>query len=398
MSLRPLVIGILLLSFPLTTSAKTETVWNFQKGIPGAWSINGCLSAKQSADGFAIVAGAARCSFQRQTDDLRHPIVTLSLTILSSTPTDIIFLWHRRNTPKNHMVELPLDLRTSDEPQVFHLNLPAYYQWDPSADRIGFSLSPHSTVTLQTITFTQWSLWEKAIAASQSFWTFDTFRPYAINFLWGPIIGWNPVWQEQLFLKVPPRGWSANRLFAWMIFPLFGFSLLWYWHKRNVAGNNPALLLFGSVFVSLWLLSDLRMGLEILSYVRNDWQSYVLRLPGERTFRVFEGFPDVVDTVLPILTHAERLGFAGPPGTPFGSFLRYRAHPHLLVDHERPPEEREGIRYWFILLRPDISVSPKGELFLGKERLSPPGTIIQNFQNNAILFEVTDPTTSPSRS
>lgn len=381
-----ILLSILLFSVPSISYAKQETVWDFQKGIPGLWNVRGCTMARQTAEGFSFATKEERCQVQRKTDDLRHPIDTLSLTTLSSTSTDIVFLWHRQNSPKNHMVELPLTLPGSVEAQPLHLNLPAYRQWDAATDRIGFSLPPHSSFILQNIAFTRWSLWEQTIAAFKSFWTFDTFRPYAINFLWGPVIGWNPVWQEQLFLKIPPRGWSGNRLFAFVILPLFGIFLLFR--------RRTALLFFGSVFISLWLLSDLRMGLEILSYVRSDWQNYILQPPGKRNFRVFDTFPTMVDAVLPILTSRERFGFAGPPGTPFGSFLRYRTYPTVLIDAERPAEEREGIRHWFVVLRPDTSIGPKGELFLGEEQLSPPGTVIQNFENNAILFEVTDPSTS----
>lgn len=395
MSFYPLVIGIVLLLSPLTASAKQETVWNFQKGIPGTWHIDGCTSAKQTSDGFSIVTGASRCSVQRKISDFRHPIDTLSFTVLSPVRTEYIFLWHRRDSPSNHLVELPLVLRSSDIPQTIDFNLSAYSQWDRRTDRIGFAFPPNTLIIFQNITFIQWSLREKAGAAFQSFWTFDTFRPYAINFLWGPIIGWNPVWQEQLFLKIPPRGWSMNRLFAWLLLPLGLCCLFLYWRQEYRHCDPRPLLIFGSVFVSLWLLSDLRMGLELLHYIRTDWQTYVLRPPGTRTFRVFGDFPDIIDAVTPVLSSAERYGFAGPPGTPFGSFLRYRTYPSLLVDAEWPEEERNGIRHWFIILRPDTSLSPQGELFLGKERLSPPGTILENFQNNAILFEVGDGKEAP---
>lgn len=398
MSFRSIILGILLVLSPIVASAKQETVLNFQQGIPGTWERDSCISARQSPEGFSLATTTERCSIFYLTRDLRHPIETLSLTVLSPVRTEIVFLWHRQGTPSNHMVELPLVLLPDLASQTMQLNLPRYPQWDPSTDRIGFALPHHSSFVLQNLTFTRWSLGEKTLTALRSFWTFDTFRPYTINFLWGPVIGWNPVWQEQLFVNIPPVGWSAARVFLSLLIPIGTLCLLWCWRQRwKSSACRSAWILLGSMFVGCWLLFDIRMGLELLSYVKTDWETFLLKPPTERRFRVFENFNAIAEESIPLLVTSPQYGFVGPRGAPFGSLLRYYTYPVRPVSPSDPEEQRAHLRHWLIAFRNDARISSSGELFLGDTLLAGPGTIVKKFGNDAFLFEITIPTTfSPS--
>lgn len=396
MSLSSFAFGVILFLSPCIASAKQETALNFQQGIPGTWEKGPCLSAQQSPEGFALATTTERCSIFRATRDLRHPIETLSLTVLSPTQTEIVFLWHRQGTPNNHMVELPLVLQSLDGPQTMDLNLPRYPQWDPSTDRIGFALPKNSSFILQNITFTQWSLRDKTLAAFRSFWTFDTFRPYAINFLWGPVIGWNPVWQEQLFASIPPVGWSASRAFLSLLLPLGALCLLLCSRRQwKPSTCRSASILFGTMFVGFWLLFDVRMGLELLSYVRTDWATFLLKPPSERHFRVFENFNAIAEESIPLLNTSPQYGFVGPRGAPFGSLMRYYTYPVRPLSPSDPEEQRAHLRHWLVAFRDDARISPQGELFLGNTLLAGPGVIVKEFGQDAFLFEVTDPAPSP---
>lgn len=394
--LRAFFCFMLLFGIPSLASAKQETVLNFRQGIPGTWERGPCLSAQQSPEGFALATTTERCSIFHATRDLRHPIETLSLTVLSPVGTDIIFLWHRRDAPHGNMVELPLVLLPDTAPQTIHLNLPRYPEWDPSTDRIGFALPKNSSFVLQTISFTRWSLWDKAIAALHSFWTFDTFRPYAINFLWGPVIGWNPIWQEQLFTSIPPVGWSASRVFLSLLLPIGVLCLFFCSRQRfGFSACRSASIFFGTIFVGFWLLFDVRMGLELLSYVKTDWETFLLKPPSERHFRVFENFNAIAEESIPFLITSPQYGFVGPRGAPFGSLLRYFTYPIRPVFPSDPEEQRERPRYWLVAFRNDAWVGSRGELLLGDSLLAGPGTIVKQFGKDAFLFEVTNPTTSP---
>jgi len=396
MSLRPIALGIILLLSPTVSSATQVTVLDFRQGIPGIWEQGPCLSAQQTPEGFALAATTERCSILHTTRDLRHPIETLSLTVISPARTEIVFLWHRRDAPRGHMVELPLVLQSIDGPQTIVLNLPRYPQWDPTTDRIGFALPKNSSFILQNITFTRWSLWEKAAAAFRSFWTFDTFRPYAINFLWGPIIGWNPVWQEQLFTSIPPVGWSVSRVFLSLLLPL-GVLCLFFCFRRGwkTSTCRSASVLFGTMFVGFWLLFDVRMGLELLSYVKTDWETFLLKPPSERRFRVFENFNAIAEESIPLLITSPKYGFVGPRGAPFGSLMRYFTYPIRPLSPSDPEEQRSRLRHWLVAFRDDARISPRGELFLGDIFLAGPGIIVQRFGKDAFLFEVTGSATSP---
>lgn len=389
--LRILLLSALLLGTPLAASAKQETMWNFQDGIPGRWHVRGCAATRQTAEGFSLMSTMERCFIQRETGDIRHPIETLSITVLSPTQTDVILLWHQRDTPGNHMVELPISFSADAAPQTIRLNLPRYPQWDPTTDRIGFSLPKNSSLSLQKITFTRWSLLDKAVAAFHSFWTFDTFRPYSINFLWGPTIGWNPVWQEQLFTRPPPVGWSASRVFLSLLLAAFVLYLLSCRRQRTPAACRSAALALGSMFVGFWLLFDARMGLELLSYVKADWETFLLQPPGARRFRIFENFPDIAAESIPLLTTSPWYGFVGPHGAPFGSLLRYYTYPAARpVSPNDTQKQRELVRHWLVAFRNDARISPSGELFLGDTLLAGPGTIVKQFGKDAFVFAVNE--------
>lgn len=364
---------------------------DFRQGVPGQWEKSACLSAQQTPEGFALATTTERCSLFYATRDLRHPIETLSLTVLSPLRTDLLFLWHRRDAPTGHMIEFPLAFSPADTPQTVRLNLPRFQQWDPATDRIGFSLQKDSSIILQNVTFTRWSFWDKTVAAFRSFWTFDTFRPYSINFLWGPTIGWNPVWQEQLFDHTPPVGWSAARVFLSLLLAAFVLCLLFCIRRRTPAARRSAALALGGIFVGFWLLFDARMGLELLSYVKADWATFLLQPQGTRSFRIFKNFPDIAAESVPLLTLSPRYGFVGPHGAPFGSLLRYYTYPAARpVSSNDPQEQRKLARRWLVAFRDDARISQSGELFLGDTLLAGPGTIVKQFGKDAFIFEVNE--------
>ncbi len=390
------LLSALLWSIPIVASAKQETVMDFRQGVPGQWEKSACLSAQQKPEGVALATTTERCSLFYATRDLRHPIETLSLTVLSPLRTDLLFLWHRRDDPIGYMIEFPLAFSPAETPQTVRLNLPRYRQWDSATDRIGFSLPKGSSIILQNITFTRWSVWDKTVAALRSFWTFDTFRPYSINFLWGPIIGFNPVWQEQLFEHTPPVGWSAARVFLSLLIAT-SIPCLFFYRRRTAAARRAAALALCGMFAGFWLLFDARMGLELLSYVKADWETFLLQPQGTRSFRIFKNFPDIAAESVPLLTLFPRYGFVGPHGAPFGSLLRYETYPAARpVSPNDPPEQRKLARRWLVAFRDDARISPSGELFLGDTFLAGPGSIVKSFGRDAFIFEVTDsPPPSP---
>ncbi|MBI2117836.1 hypothetical protein HYT95_02955 [Candidatus Peregrinibacteria bacterium] len=149
------------------------------------------------------------------------------------------------------------------------------------------------------------------------------------------------------------------------------------------------------MFVGFWLLFDVRMGLELLSYVRTDWATFLLKPPSERHFRVFENFNAIAEESIPLLNTSPQYGFVGPRGAPFGSLMRYYTYPVRPLSPSDPEEQRAHLRHWLVAFRDDARISPQGELFLGNTLLAGPGVIVKEFGQDAFLFEVTDPAPSP---
>jgi hypothetical protein len=248
---------------------------------------------------------------------------------------------------------------------------------------------------LQTIQLQRWSLAEKIGEAWHSFWTFDNYRPYSINFLWGPLFTSNPVGRSQLFTTLPPKGWSANRLFLTIlgVVALLLFLHWWLIAKRGQrpllrtlpAGISGHLVLFFMVFAALWLVLDLRMGMEFLRYVKTDYTAYIAKPAGEKLFRDHRNFEDVMQQSLPVLQQQPRYLFLGPSQTPFLARMRYFTFPSVPVEEGQNEQDVHTI---LVFERPDIAMDSQNRLTQDGQVMTSPGKILQRFSDQSFLFQL----------
>ncbi|MBI1812389.1 hypothetical protein HYR82_01235 [Candidatus Peregrinibacteria bacterium] len=377
-----MLLGLFLL--PFAAHAEQSTVWNFQNADAlKPWNVQG-LSVDPTAEGFHITGqgGMIRDTL------LSHPVDVVDVTFARSQAASIALLWHVPGAPQQEVIQLPVQLNGA-QPETIPIDLSRYPQWDRNTDVFGLGFPLNTDLVLQSMTLRGWSLGEKIAEAWRSIWTFDEEKAYSINFLWGPILVTNPVARAQLYQTLPPFGWSVNRVF-YAVIALAGIAIAGAAICRGVplrdrSGRRPYILTFLGIVAALWLLYDVRMGSELLSYAAKDYRTEISQPPGQRIFRNYENFYDIVDRSLPFLTRDRRYVMEVPKGIEHlmtvALSMTYPSTPLF-------PEENVGpeIHTWLIFRRGDIHVNDHGQLAQGSTVLSPPGRTVMQFDPTSFLF------------
>lgn len=387
-----------LLVIPSLGWAMQTMDWDFRhNNLPGSdWDAAGwSADAKGSEQGLHV---------STQTDgkmvskaDFPFPVDAVELTFLAPHPTQAILLWHNRSMEQGLLVQLPFEIRGDAQPIVVRLDLSIYPAWDAKADRLGLALPAGADVTVQNIRFLHWNMLEKVAEAWRSFWTFDQYHSYTVNFLWGPLLTFSSIGREQLFTTLPPKGWSAGRIFL-PILGIVALLLLLHWFfvaKRGSRASferlrlprhvstHAALLL--AVFAGLWLFFDLRMGVELLSYGGRAYAEYVSQPFGKRLLGDHLYFEDAMEQSLPYLKQRPRFLFLGPAQTPFLQRMRYFGYPSLPVEDGQKPTDVNTV---FVFERPDVTIDGQGHLMQDGKALTSPGKVLLRFGENSFLFRI----------
>ncbi len=392
---RTIILSAALCAVPAAAFAMQETVWDFRnRQLPGNWKISGVETPATLPEGMLIRAPSEDGSVITDVA-LPHPVDAISVTFLSDAQSEAMFLWHVRGTPEGTLVQLPFILPAAQEDRPVTINASAFAQWDPRADEIGFTLPKGSAVLLREIRFMHWNFFERAVEAARSFWKFDVYQPYSINFVWGPLLTFNPLGTQELFTTLPPRGRSANGIFYGLA-ALAGIALAGHWYARRHAGFEsplsrlrighaaPELAAFFLCFGALWVLYDVRMGAEMLSYVHKDATTWITPASGNRTFRGYGNFNDVEELVRPALEGEKEYAFLAPPQSPFLAMMRYFSYPAVPVSPDGP---RDDLRTWLVFAREDVTVDAEGRVTVSGTPVSKPGKIVQRFDDVSFLFQ-----------
>jgi len=380
--------GIFLSLLPSVAFAAERTTWDFQNNnVPGEWEVTGTFSAESQPDGVHITANDDGTF--TQMIDLPHRIDVIALTVSAQTPTDMMIVWHPNSLPAGALGQRQIRIPAGTLQHVT-LDMSMIGYWDPHTDTLGIALPKGANIVLQRMDVEGYSFFERVLEAVRTFWTFDTFSSYTINFLWGPLLTFNETGRLHLFDNLPPLAQSANRYF-YFILALTAIGLLLHRFYVGMASNAsadsfrkraPYAFLFFFVFGALWILYDLRMGLEYFSYAKTDIGSHMMKRE-DRIFRGFLSFYTTAERAATVLATEERYAVFSPKSTPFMSIMRYYTYPSApLLDGEAITP---GM-YYVVILRPDISISAEGRLISGDTPISPPGDLIEDYGDASFLF------------
>jgi len=183
----------------------------------------------------------------------------------------------------------------------------------------------------EKVSFDLLSIWwlEKLSFWLSDFWTYDTFKPYTINLLNWPKIFWE----------------SANSIFYW-IFILWSIIILFIsWFKIKKANKKIFILA-----LVLFILYDIRMSLEMMSYYKNDYETYISKQKYEKVYRDRWDFYSFVDFVKDKLDKSwiknfEKVSFYTDNNWPFPWSIIYFLYPYNVELNKETP--KYYILYWY---------------------------------------------------
>lgn len=368
----------------LASVAHAEDIdfWNFRGQMPRETKVNGLTNVETIDEGLRV---------QTTTDGLlvwpalTAPAEVLSIRARVNRPLDVSFVW-QPTTAEQGLYQIPFTLQNGKTDVI----LSDYASWDPQAEAIGIAFKAGSEVVIEEMEFRHWTPMERLIEGWKSFWTFDEFRAYSINFLWGPLVTGNSPARMMMFENLPPFAWSITRYFygALIITGIIAL-IIGFIFKRRALGLG----IFATVFVCLWLLFDVRMGAEILSYVKDDISTYVTKEGGEQTLRTHGNMYAVLNDMLPSIREEEKFMLMFVGGSPFYPNLRYMAYPSVAV---LDGQDRTGVKLWAIFDRPDFSIDAQGRLVRtadpsifpgGREVLTGTGKMVLDYGAGTFLFK-----------
>ncbi|MBU0766602.1 hypothetical protein KKF55_02355 [Patescibacteria group bacterium] len=376
---KTLLITTLLLLCPLTASAVEENILNFEGSVPVQWEIHDFDVAKSTPDGLLI--NTTQDGYMTTKTEFKRSIEAIAIRLQTNQSMEATLIWKDSSIAKEGLVTFPFIIEGSEEVQVINIDLSNSQFWTSHATEFGLAFPRGANVLLKEMTFYNWNVFEKLCHGSLSFWKFDTFTSHSINFVWGPWLTFNPIARADMHIKDPPFGISG----MWVFYIVLAFGGMWLLWKRKTKGTQAALASFLILFSILWLVHDLRMGSELLSYVRNDWRDYVTKGIGERSFRSQLSFPDTTDQSMAYIKDEPYYIFFGPTDTTvYFSIMRYLTYPNLPIsDGDKMNQAKHAITFGR-----NSEIDENGNLIVDGEVVrSGSGSLLRRFNKYGSIFQ-----------
>lgn len=375
-------IGLTTLFAPSAFAAQL-TEWSFMNGqIPGRWEVSDLKPPPTTGpNGLHIKTVSDGTLTQR----MRLPYFIDTVILRASAPvnTEASLLWHERGTPEGTMVEFPFVIPGGSTPAKIEFNVTPYPQWDPQTDQIGFALPANADVTFHSLEFVGFTAWEKVIEGWRSFWEFDHYTPYTINFVWGPLMTFNPIARRYLYTTLPPLAHSWN----WVMYGILAIAaialLILAFRHRSRRPSIRCFPIFLSLFFGLWILYDFRMGSEWIAHFVAVYRDYWNTPSENRTFRERERFYDFVAATTPYIQQQDKYIFMGEYRWPYLGAIRYLTFPAIPT---LPEQATFGVRTWVVFDRPDITLNAQNQLVMLGKSVTEPGELLLKFDEGSFVF------------
>lgn len=368
------------LTVPSITLAVQIQTYDLSAGhINARWEGSGPIEMQKSPSGIFLKTLAGTGIFFTTTAPAFSP-EAVTITLSAREGASPSFGWTLKDHPLKSTFGIPFTVRGIPTEHV-SLPLSKHEQWNGDPETMGLILPPNTSLILHTLEFYYWSPLDRLKEMLAAFWTFDTYRPYSINFLWGPLLAFNGFERVDLYQVLPPPQVSATfALYGLVIFSLLGLAGFAKWRvpvgtRKSWVSKRGIILVFCA-----WLLMDFRMGMEFLSWVRQDYRTYMNASGSERVFRERDRFYDFAAFVRPLVADRPTYVFFGEQEWPYLGNMRYLTYPSI-----------PGIDYteddtWVIYRRPDMVVNAAGQMTIDGEAVSNPGNILGKFDDSSYVF------------
>ena len=351
--------------------------YTFQEGaVNAAWATGGQIEVTKTPEGVLLQTGTATGVFLTPQEP---NFLAEGGTILASaqSPQAMSFGWILSTDPQKLTYSVAAQLSGTRGEEV-SFDLTEHSEWLPVKKTFGIVLPPQSNVLLHSIELKKWNMFEKLWNEVLSFWTLDGYRPYSINFIWGPYLANNPIERAMIYSSLPPNGTSATwmAILAILIFML-GIVLLSFrkTHRKHFIARRILI-----VFAVAWILFDARMGSEFLSWVMRDQKTYIGAGESVREFRERGNFYDFAAFSAPLVQDRDTYLFFAEQQWPYLGNMRYLTYPSI------PGIDTQNDDTWVIYHRPDFGISSDGRLALDHEAITEPGEILGEFGKGSFVF------------
>ncbi len=360
-----------------------ETIrWDLRGQVPTGFEVQNLTTVEVTKEG--VYVETTNDGFI-QLPPLTQRVDALRMTVTNAQDAETALMWHTTDLAPGEYYQSPF-VMPAGERKIITIALHQIPEWTWSAPFIGIAFPAGSRLLIEDIEWHTYTPWEKFWNGFVSFWTPDQFRLYSINFLWGPLIGATPEARTDLFETLPPKSWSATRIFYGIFIVAAVIAGLLAWVKPT-GGHRRFITIIAVTGAVLWALFDIRMTQEILSYVADDWRTYVLVTPEERTLRSHSDLYNVVSDIDQLLGDDTHYHLLAQPNTPFFAIVRYALYPAVPYG----PNEANDTGAFIVLARPDITVV--NGAIVGKDGpiTTGSGVIVQRFDDTSFFFRITRP-------
>ncbi|PIQ76173.1 hypothetical protein COU78_01285 [Candidatus Peregrinibacteria bacterium CG10_big_fil_rev_8_21_14_0_10_49_24] len=380
-NIRSLLIGTLFLGAlaPSHANAMRSAEWSFAgETFESGWEVAGDPSLTSTPEGLRI-STTVRSLFGRSVSTA-DPIDTISLDYKADDYIEAGIYWHEKGRDNDDLTKASLRLAPTNGVGSIYLDMTKYERWERRTDFIGIGLPADSELIINRLRVQGWNPVEKLLVALRSFWTFDSIRPSSINFLWGPHIAFTPIGREMMFKSTPPMEQSANRYF----YIVMGIAVAWtvYGIKKYPARKKKAMSTLAGVMAALWITYDIRMGTEFLWNAKHDYDTYLSKPIGQRTFRERSFFTDFAAGAASLVQDRKEYVFLAPQRWPYLGLIRYYTYPIVPTE----PEQDGTKDTWVVYKRPDVILNPKNQLESRGVVLTRPGGILHEFETGTFIF------------
>ncbi len=358
---------------PSLCHAETTMTWDFRKPEAVMPVVDGLTTVEKTAEGLHIK------TFQDGLIGWQNPPLqktdAVYLYVKNALPAEAAFMWQPTNGAPGDLLQL---FFTSPKTETFErvVVIPSDYpQWTEKTTVIAFGFPADTDMVIQKVEWKSWSASEKFMTAIKSMWTFDVLSQYGINFLWGPLFTTNPATLETIYDGLPPKGVSGMRVvYAALIVALIIAGIFFLMDRKR-----RAILTVVVTVAGLWLILDVRMGAELLSYAITD-----IRSPEFRTLSDVPSITERTDALLSGLD-ATSVVLLEPPGNVYVAHTRLKLYPLDVTPYSEALNVRPK-RAWLVLHRPDIRFEDGVVKTETGRALSSPGKVIERFENDSFLF------------
>ena len=367
---------LVLLLAPSICSAK-QTVWNM-KGVDKleSWNHKGFSQISLTPEGLFIVT-ETQGQLARK-GPISHKVDTVTINYSSPTGANGIFFWQTPDMEGNNAYNIPIRFGPSAGSTSMVLDLSKLPQWTPKSKLIGFNFNEGTQIILESIIFNGPSIGDTIKHSARSIFVFDTYRGHSVNFLWGPRLVNTSEAISIVYAEMPPIGKSWNQVFYWLLLIILIPLVL---IKRRT--EKPWLPTFLICFAVLWVLYDARMGSEILSYAKTDWNTWWSKPIELKDFRDRGSFTAFTKVATEFIQDEQHYALITPSGWPYFGSMTYETYPAI---PKALSEDLSDVKLWFVYRMPNVSLDEQNRITVNGEPISPPGEIFLRFEPGAFMF------------